>query len=442
MKKILFILLFLFISGSLKAQPGSKVQVFSLEDCISAAENNNTEIQIANAQMNASRSDMTAAFGEFLPSIDFTAGYNKNLKTTYIWVGGTYLPFIPNPNSYNMSVNANYVIFDGFSRGANYKRSQLYFNSYYENTLYTKSRIKLNIHKQYIDVIRNAQVVNIRKSNLELGKKELERINALYKAGTKPVSVIYAQEAELGNRELELVQANNNLDQAKAQLLVTMGLNPDMPAEFTDRSIPDTLYDNDMEKFRAEIGNSSSAVSQAMNNRSDFAAAKYNIESANASLRIAESGYYPTLTVGGGWSWSNSEFVNFGDNSSTRLGLNLSVPIFDNFRTNRQIESARLQVSQRQIEELQTEQSIRSDVQMAYLNLQSAEKQAEIAERALKSAAKSFESFTEMYRLGTVGYNDYLTANNQYITAQINRINAVYSYFLAKKQVLYAMGKL
>ncbi len=75
------------------------------------------------------------------------------------------------------------------------------------------------------------------------------------------------------------------------------------------------------------------------------------------------------------------------------------------------------------------------------MNLDAAEKQLDISNRALKSAQESYDSFNERFKVGASGITDYLTANNQLITAQINRINAVYGYLLAQKEILFAIGK-
>ncbi|ROL61291.1 TolC family protein, partial [Bacteroidetes/Chlorobi group bacterium ChocPot_Mid] len=94
------------------------------------------------------------------------------------------------------------------------------------------------------------------------------------------------------------------------------------------------------------------------------------------------------------------------------------------------------------IEQKQLEQNILSAIKTAYLNLDASEKQLDITERALRSSELNNQSLTEKFRVGSASVTEYLTANTQLITSQINRINAIYQYFKAQKELLYAIGKL
>ena len=76
------------------------------------------------------------------------------------------------------------------------------------------------------------------------------------------------------------------------------------------------------------------------------------------------------------------------------------------------------------------------------MNLQAAEKQIEITEKSLRAAQQSYDSMNERFDLGAANITDIFLANNQLINAKINRINAVYSYYLAQKEILYSIGKI
>jgi outer membrane protein len=148
------------------------------------------------------------------------------------------------------------------------------------------------------------------------------------------------------------------------------------------------------------------------------------------------------LTASGGWTLSNTEFDRFSELGRSFIGLSLSVPIFENFNTNQNVQSAKLRLKQSQVQQFQTEQNIRNTLKTAFLNLDAAEKQLDITSRALKSAEMNYQSNLERYNLGVIDISVYIDANRQYITAQINRISSIYSYFQAQKEILYAIGKI
>jgi outer membrane protein len=285
-------------------------------------------------------------------------------------------------------------------------------------------------------------LVKIRRENFNQGKKELERIQAQYEAGFIPVNVVYSQEAELGNREVDIVQAENQLNISKTNLLATMGLNPDVDVEFIESSIPTDILNNDIDDFRRKTGSIQAAMKLAVDNRSDYKASEANLEAAKSQITIATAGYMPQLSAVGGWRWTYFELGSFSELGRSYAGLNLAIPVFDNFRTNLQIQNAQLIVNQAEVQKQRVELGIRQSVQNALLNLETSEKQLEISERALKASEKNFEVTTERFRQGNANITDYTIANTQYITSQINRITAVYNYIASQREIEYATGNL
>ncbi|MGA2296098.1 MAG: TolC family protein [FCB group bacterium] len=445
MKKLLiiiFILAFAYSYAQIKNEP----RIFTLNECIDIALKNNYDIQLAYSQLNVNSADITNAFGQFLPTLAYNLGYNRQLNAqgaSVINVGGINIP-IPatNPNSYNMNAYASYTIFNGFNKSANYKRAQESYEAQELTIQQTQINVKLSVLRQYIDIIKKSEIVKIRQENIELGKQLLDRIQAQYDAGTISITNLYAQEADLGNREYELVISENDVNVAKTVLLNTMGLSTDIQAEFSESSLPAKIEDDEITKFRLNIGGQSNAVNTAFLNRQDYAASKSNISAAEANVTYSESGYYPSLSASGGYTWSNYQFTDFSANARTFIGLSLSIPIFDNFNTNFRIQSSKVQLKQREIESAQLEQTIKTSVQTALLNLESAEKQLDLTKKTQSYAELNYESFSEKFKVGTAGITDYQNANNQLITSKINRINAIYTYFQAQKEVLYTIGKL
>lgn len=455
MKRILFSIHLFFILiyincsfgqdfSNSQANRGSNI--FKVTDCIEYALKYNPDILSADSRYKSAGAEITAAFGEFLPSIDLSMGYTRQLNTEggkTVNVGGQIIPLpTTDPNSYRISAGASYVIFNGFSRESNYNKTKDNLNSIYLNNQHLRRSVILNVYRQFTEVLRAKQIISLRKENLDLAKKDYLKIKAQYDAGILPITNIYTQETEISNRELELLKAENDYKLASANLMALMGLNPDAEAEFSDDGYPKSIKDHNIDNFRKEISSIEAATNRAIKNRLDVQAAEYSISSAQLQMNVANSQYYPILSAIGGWSWTNNDLTKFSELGRSYIGLNLQVPIFDNFRTNNQVQAAKANMEQKEIEKSVIIQNIRKEVKTAFLNLEAAEKQIEISERALISAEKSFESAEERFRVGTISITDYYYANNMFVNAKINRITAFYNYFNAQKEVLYSIGSL
>jgi outer membrane protein len=447
--KICFLIIVMALSLSLFSQEkGQDTRVFTLNDCINVAQENNPEIKLSLARMSGTSAELTGAFGEFLPSIGANVGYRRTFAPDQ------GMPDIPDslikpnqytsirPNFYSFDIGFQYTLFNGFNRENNYKRIKENYNSFQQSLQFTRDRITSDINRLFVQTILNAQILKIRKENYELGLKELERVKARYEAGVISVNFIYSQEADLGNRELEVVQAESNLRIAKSNLLIVMGLNPETEADFSSSGLPENVSSDDMKNFRIQIGNFESAVSLAFKNRKDIQALQSSLKSTEYQVSMASSSYYPSLTASGGWAWSNYYVKDFSKLGTSFVGLNLQIPIFENFRTNTNVEMARLQQYQSEINLYNAEQSLRQSLRTAMLTLQTAEKQLEITEKSLVSAQKNYEFSNERYKVGTASVTDYFVANNMLVTTQINRISAIYTYFMAQRDVLFALGLL
>ena len=429
---------------SIAQTPGDPVRTFTLEDCIAIALRQNPTLQREKKNVEIGQASLTRAFGAYLPSINASAGYSRQLNVEggrAVNIGGqVFVLGPPEPNSYSMNAVASYTLFNGFAREATYSQARNELDAAglaYERT---RQQIILNVRTQYLDVLRALQTVRVRRDNLELGRQELARVRALYDAGRVPVTTVYTQEADLGTRELDLLTAENALLQAKAVLLATMGLPPDQEADFSEASVATTISDDEIAAFRKEIGSPAAVVATALARRGDVRALDARVRAADNAITVAQAAFMPQLSLAGGWSWSNTRFDQFSEFGRYFVSMNVQVPIFDNFSAATQRQQAVLQMEQRQFEQRQLEQQVRTEVRQALLELDAAEKQLDITARALKAAEQSYAASNERFRLGAGTQLEYLTASNQLVAARINRIAAIYGYRAAQARVRFAMG--
>lgn len=426
------------------AQVKGNEKILTLEECLRIASEKNFGVRSAQGQYEAQSASLVQAFGTFLPSINASMGFTRQLNVEggrTVNIGGQIitLPGVQ-PNSYSMNAIASYNLFNGFTRESGYRRAQRNLDAAELSLRRTRQTVSYQVRSQFLGVLRAAQVRKLREDNLELGKQELERSKAQLESGRVAIAQVYSQEAELGSREFDVVSAENAENQSKAQLLSTLALPPNMPAEFTESSFNVQLPSTAVGDFRRDIGASSQAMETALRNRPDYASSLSGMQAADEGISAARGNYFPNLNASGGWSWTNSSFDGFSTNGRYFVGMNLSVPIFDNFNAATQTQLASIEYRQRDIERAQREQQVRTEVQSALLNLDAAEKQLEITGRSVKSATQNYEAMKERLNVGAATPVEYQMANTLLVSAKINRINSVYNYYDAQEQVRLALG--
>jgi outer membrane protein len=426
MKKYGFLLFFLLVSAFSASY--SKPRIYDLNETIQIAVKNNYDLQLSEAQITTAASGLRAAFGSYLPSINLSAGYDRVLSASL------------SPNSFSMGGAAGLTLFDGFSREAQYAsaKEQVKVTDY--TIRYNKQYVIYQTYMGYINLIRNWQIVKIRRENLSLGKTELEMIKARYSAGVTAIDAVYTQEADLGNRESQLISAENDFNISKATLLTLMGLDPTLECEFLEAGLPTEITPADIENFRQSVGGFSQSVSRALENRYDYKLTESKIAIAEQGIRQAYSSYSPSLSADLNWGWFNNKLSSANSTDTWRGGLSLQVPIFNNFKPNNAVQHAKYQLTSEEINQKKVEQGLKQAIQTAFLNLDASEKQIEVSVKTVISAQQNYDSMKERMNVGAASTTDLTLANTQLITAQINAVNAVYGYIFSQKGVLFSIG--
>ncbi|HRK05502.1 MAG TPA: TolC family protein [Chlorobiota bacterium] len=445
MLRLFFAVVVLCAPVAVFGQERSTTTFFSLDDCIRIALEKNLDIHLVNARAESAAANLTAAFGSYLPSASLSANYSRqltNLREQISFVNGVPLRGAPIPNSYTLNVGANWTLFDGWQRESSYDQARTGVDAADKDITAQRLTVTADVIRRYLAVLRAQQTVNARKESVVLSRQTLDRVSALYAAGRAVVTAKTSQEADVANQEVSVLQAELDVIRAKADLLTVMGLEADLDAEFDLSSFSNAITSKEMEDYRKRIGTEQQAIDRSFTNRPDVHAAEMRTIVAEAGVTGARSGYFPTLTANGGYSWRNFELSDFDRQSQMFVGLRLDVPLFDQFRTNASIEQARLTLETRRIEVERLKQQLRASVRTAYLQLANAERGLEITDIALRAAQLNYDATQERFAVGASNLLDVQTANNQLITAKINRLSAIYSYYDARTLVDLSTGML
>lgn len=438
----------LMVHGTSPAQQvagTATIRMLTLEECLKIAAGDNLDVQSALARVNGAAADLKTAQGQYLPTANGSIGYGRSIplsNTQTVFVGGVPISREISPeqlNSISARLDISYNAFDFFQRENTISQRTHSYEAVNKNVVVARQRALANVRTQYLSILRAKQVVNVRREDLEVGKKQLERIKAQREAGVVAIAAVFAQEADLGTRELNLAQAENDLETAKGTLLTTLGMNPGVVVDMAETGISVEAKAEDVAAFRTLYTNYKATFDQALGKRIDRTAAQETVLASEAGLAAAKASYLPTIGVGAGWSWQNFEIGGF-ENSRPFVGANISFNIFDGFQRDQTVQNVQVQLTQNQIQLRQAEQRIAADVQNAYIQLNASEKNLDITARALKAAQQNFDAAEERFKVGAANILDLTTANGNLATAKINRISALYNYIGAQYQMKFALG--
>lgn len=433
------ILIMMTISGLAETYSQKKI---SLNDAINLAVNQNSSVVKNSNSIITYQANIKNAYGNLLPNLNIGGGFNWQRISDD--GGKTQIDYFGNPqtigpsqiDSRNWSVSArgNVTLFDGLSNIASINKSKSDLEAAKLNLEKLKQDVILQTVNLYVQIVSYQKLLNFQQEDLDYNNGLLDRVKEMYNLKMVSISDIYSQEAQSANSRVAFLQAKNNLEKAKINLISYLSL--DISQNYQFDSTITTANDSLLTNVKSE-----DLIEYALNNRKDFQSMRYQQESAQNQLTIARGGLFPILTGNYGFSSSAVQPSDLMNRRIYSFGLSLNIPVFSNWNTETSIQSAEVQVKNNE-EDLKTlESNIKSQVATAALDLQTARQQLDASNTALTATKESWQIKKESYRLGAATYLDLQLAYNNYLQAQYNKINNEYKYLFAQYTLLNVIGR-
>lgn len=425
------------------AQPPAKHE-FTIRQAVEYAARNN--VQVKNALLNIqsqqqTNREITAAA---LPSINGSFGITDYLKLpTSLLPGeifgqpaGTYIP-VQFGTKYNSTANiqVQQLLFDGQVFIALQARAtSIAFQT--KNKEVTEEMIKTNIHKIYYQLVLSKTQIELLDANIARLQKLSHDATELYKNGFAEKLDLDKISVQLANLQTEKTKALNGISIGYLGLKTLMG----MPVQDT-LILTDKLTD---EQVQEDFSNDT-AYQHA--DRKEFQYLSLAKKLNEYNIKRYQLSYIPTLSVVGAYSKNaqRNKFDMFKTGewySTSYLGFNLSVPIFDGFARSARIKRARIDLKQTENQLDNLKLSIDSEVEQAKINFRSALSTMSFQKKNMQLAEEVYNQTKKKFEVGTGSNTEITAAQTDLVTAQTNYINSLYSAIIAKVDYLKATGKL
>jgi outer membrane protein len=291
--------------------------------------------------------------------------------------------------------------------------------------------IVLATDQVFFAVIEAQETLEVATQTVNARETLTDRVGALTKAKLKSdLDESFAQ-VNLSQAKLLQLDAQNNLDAAKAAFSSVLGYDKEMSFQLVDDSgsLPAVPPDSD------------ALIAQAIRNRPDLQSLKYSEQAAQKFSKAQHEQLLPTigaLGVVGGTPVGSSQY--FTTNWYGAVGANVSIPIFNGFRITAQASEAALQ-SKAAIEQTRAlrDQVVR-DVRTAWLNANTAMQRVTVTAELLKQANTALDLAKTRYDLGLSSIVELSQAELQQTEAAIGNANARSQYNFAISTINFQTG--
>ncbi|MCA1793504.1 MAG: TolC family protein [Desulfobacteraceae bacterium] len=180
-------------------------------------------------------------------------------------------------------------------------------------------------------------------------------------------------------------------------------------------------------------------VAIALNQRSDYLAARTRLEAQARRVDAARAEYWPAVSLTAGYG---VRMAGSGEDEDVgAAGLGLSVPLFDGNRISARIRQERttLAAGQERLRKLELE--IKKDVETAVLDINSSSQRVNAVQQAVEQARESLRIERMKYELNSGSLTDVLDAQSALLQSETNYARAVADFHTAAAKLRLATGE-
>jgi len=424
------------------AAAGAETQMLSLRDAMGMALENNNQVKAAAFNFHAASQGINAANSRYLPVIAFEEAFvvsNSPINAFMMKLDeGRFdpadfaTPDLVNKPSARHDFKTVLSIQQPLYAPALSPMKELAVKDAQKAALgleAAREGIAFQTFYTYLEVQKaDAQLKAADKANAD-ARENMRLATVRTFAGVGLRSDELRSRTHLSSVEQQHISAQNNLVLAKMKLAMMIGLPEDNHYEITGFS--DTI---------AVPAISEQVVNNALETRVEIKQSHADLEKSDAALKLAWSGYLPTVGAFASYQLNAKDAPFPSDNEAWTAGVSLKWSIFDGFRTNSERRAALSgQSAAREMLE-STTKDVRYQLKESYVRRDEAAKRLEVTRHAVADAEETVRLLTKRYENSLSTMVELLDAQTALNQTRANLVETEAGFALSGGRVYYMTG--
>lgn len=445
----------------------------TLDDALRMAVGENREMERARWAVTQAREQVSEAWSNVYPSIDFTSSYTRNLSPAV-----SFLPaevFDPSAeegefirvqfgadNTWRGSLSLEQPLFQaqafvGVGAAGRFEALQE------ESARGVSHEVVTRVRSLYYELLLQQEQAGLIQRSLERVQESLEETRALNRAGLSSDYDVLRLEVELANLEPDLRRAANEARRVQRELVTALSLPDGTELEVAGSLAEMDLADpqeNSPENARlldlmgielsGEYAQDESAelVELARARNSTLQQAGLNTELRGAELQAERALYLPQVFLFGSYDVNaeqngTPDFFGQGNQRAygRSVGVRVTVPVFTGFSRDARVDQMRAQLRSSEIERDLASDQVRDQVRSLYERTEEAQLRARSQGLAVEQARRGYEIASAQYREGLSSQLELTDAEVALRQSEFNYAQAVFDYLSSRAQLDQAVGE-
>jgi outer membrane protein len=398
----------------------------SLEQALAQAYHNNPTLNAQRAATRVTDENVPQALSGFRPTVtagaDAGVDWGRTRTKAGVTTSGTVFP-----RGYGLTVTQN--VFNGFRTVNQTRTAEAQVLGARETLRNTEQNVLLDAVASYMDVLRDTAIVELQQQNLEALREQLRATRDRFDVGELTRTDVAQAEARVAQAESALSAARAQLNASRAAFRRDIGIEPRrlMPARPVEHLVPSALE---------------AALAASEGQHPAIAAARYGVDAASLSVKVAEGELLPIISVEGNVSRTHDPSTGVSRVDDASVFGRLTVPIYQGGGEYSRVRQSKETLGQRRLEADVTRDEVRAAVVQSFGLLAASRAQVEAAQAQVNAAQIALNGVQEEYRVGQRTTLDVLNAQAELVSARSALITAERDRVVNSYSLLSAVGRL
>jgi outer membrane protein len=404
---------------------------WTTENAVRFALENNPNTAITKQRIAAAQAAVQEANSAFYPRLDLNASYQQTNNPMYsfgnILNQGEFDDTIDfnNPGTTdNLGLNAtiSYKLYNGGRDQAGIDAAEANQNaSLYEMDI-VRSQLSFMVVKTLFTIVQAEETLQARQSALDSIDASLQVAKARHEAGDLLKTDLLNLEVHQFEARENMIQTKHAVNLTKRSFLNLLGLEQGSVI-IAPNCVTEQLVPNDLSyKQRPELQKLTASL-----------------EAAEANLRQANSGYYPTADAFAGYQ-VNQGFELDGSGNSWLAGIKINYNLFSGKQTEAQVATAKARLAEQKQHQRKLTLAINLEVEKAKLAVEQAQQRLQVTEKMVELAEENANLHRERFKEGLLLSSELIDVENRLTDAKVRRTLARAAKRIAIADLRRAIG--
>ncbi len=424
---------------SLMAVPAS-ANAMDFSKAVQEAQASNPNLQAANYAYQAGLEKGKQGTALYLPQITATGTYNRVHTNTYAELpAGFAQPFLSGDTSGHIegySVTLVQPIYNAevFSGAAQLKDQARLASIQYSST---SQNLILQVAQVYFGVLMAQDNLRLTREQKAAVSQQLASAEERFKVGKTNITDVDEARARYDAIVAQEINAQNNLAVQQAQFVSIVGNPPQNLAKVPETFKPHPLQPDDLQVW----------IDKGLKGNPAVQSAQIQVDISQAEIDQYKLISRPQLNMFASYSDMRGSgflpiFAQPRYSKQTKVGMQLSVPLFTGGSNNSKLREALAQNKQAQYQLQATISNTTVQIKQQYLNIQVGVPQITALQQAVVAAKSSLDANILGEKVGVRTTTDVLNAQQQYYSTLQNLDAARYQYLLSTLNIKALVGTL